>query len=202
MSMKWRPHPWHGIESGKKPPTFVNAYIEITPFDGIKYEIDKENGYLKVDRPQATSALPPCLYGFIPQTYCGDNVAALSPKTAEGDGDPLDICVLSERPITKSDVLVPCRVIGGLRMIDKGEADDKIISVLDNDPYWEATKDLEDLPKILRSRIEHYFLTYKLSPTGDNPVTIDAFYNRKSAEQVISASMADYQKKFFEGLKK
>jgi len=198
--MKWRPHPWHGIEPGKMPPTYVTAYIEITSFDGIKYEIDKSNGYLRVDRPQATSALPPCLYGFIPQTYCGEKVAALSPNTAKGDGDPLDICVLSERPITKSDVLVPCRVIGGLRMIDKGEADDKIISVLENDPYWESTKDLDDLPVILRSRIEHYFLTYKLRPTGENPVNIDSFYNRKAAEQVISAAIEDYSKKFSDGV--
>jgi inorganic pyrophosphatase len=194
--MKWRPHPWHGIEPGKKVPTYVTAYIEITPFDGIKYEIDKTSGYLKVDRPQATSSLPPCLYGFIPQTYCGDLVAKLSPNTTGGDGDPLDICVLSERPITKSDVLVPSRVIGGFRMVDKGEADDKIIAVLENDPSLAEIQDLKDLPEFLKNRIEHYFLTYKQTPAVENPVKIEAFYDRKTAEQVITAALKDYALKF------
>src|SRR4051812_18577431 len=113
---QWRPHPWHGISTGKNPPVHVNAYIEITPFDGIKYEIDKETGYLKVDRPQLTSSLPPALYGFVPRTYCADKVRALSQSAIRGDGDPLDIMVLSERPINRSEVLVPTRVIGGFRM--------------------------------------------------------------------------------------
>lgn len=197
--MQWRPHPWHGIEPGKNVPTFVTAYIEITSFDGIKYEIEKSNGYLKVDRPQATSALPPCLYGFIPQTYCGDGVASLSQNAKVGDGDPLDICVLSERPITKSDVLVPSRVIGGLRMLDKGEADDKIIAVLENDPYWDSTRELEELSDVFRNRIQHYFLTYKQNPTGENPVVIESFYGRQAAEEVITAALKDYSQKFRSG---
>ena len=75
---EWRPHPWHGLEAGRELPVFVNAYIEITPFDLIKYEIDKASGYLRVDRPQRTSSQPPSLYGFVPQTYCGAKVAAHS----------------------------------------------------------------------------------------------------------------------------
>src|SRR5688500_20294516 len=94
---EWRPHPWHGLEAGRELPFWVNAYIEITPFDLIKYEVDKPSGYLRVDRPQRTSSQPPALYGFIPRTYCGDAVARLCPGAARGDGDPLDICVLSER---------------------------------------------------------------------------------------------------------
>ena len=73
---EWRPHPWHGLEVGRQPPLSVNAYIEITPFDLIKYEVDKTTGYLRVDRPQRTSSLPPSLYGFIPRTYCAARVAA------------------------------------------------------------------------------------------------------------------------------
>ncbi|MCC7442770.1 MAG: inorganic pyrophosphatase [Bdellovibrionales bacterium] len=191
----WRPHPWHGISTGKKPPSLVNAYIEITPIDGIKYEIDKQTGYLKVDRPQLSSALPPALYGFIPRTYCGKKVGALSGKAKRGDGDPLDICVLSERPITRSEVLVPVRVIGGFRMVDRGEADDKIIAVLDNDPYWTSVKDLSKLPRVLSQRLEHYFLTYKLMP-GQSPAQIDEKYGRRSAEAVIRAAMEDYQETF------
>src|SRR4028118_1538678 len=99
---RWRPHPWHGLDAGSDPPRLLQAYIEITPFDSVKYEIDKETGYLRADRPQRTSSLPPAPYGFVPHTYCSRRVAALSPGAEEGDGDPLDICVFSERPISRS----------------------------------------------------------------------------------------------------
>src|SRR3954468_13670019 len=103
---RWRPHPWHGLEAGPRSPEVVSAYIEITPFDSIKYEIDKATGYLRADRPQRTSSLPPALYGFIPRTYSGRRVASLSPGVERGDGDPLDICVFSERPINRAEVLL------------------------------------------------------------------------------------------------
>src|SRR5512133_3962693 len=85
---RWRPHPWHGLELGPDPPDVVHAFIEITPFDVIKYEVDKTTGYLRVDRPQRSSSLPPTLYGFIPRTYCGGRVGALSTAVKKGDGDP------------------------------------------------------------------------------------------------------------------
>ncbi|MCB0990831.1 MAG: inorganic diphosphatase, partial [Acidimicrobiales bacterium] len=93
---RFRAHPWHGLPIGDKAPNVVDAFIEITPFDAVKYEIDKITGYLRVDRPQGSSALPPTLYGFIPRTYCGQRVADLTPSADTGDGDPLDICVLSQ----------------------------------------------------------------------------------------------------------
>src|SRR5688572_7539253 len=96
---RWRPHPWHGLEAGEAPPELVTAFIEITTRDVVKYEVHKETGYVKVDRPQRFSSSPPTLYGFIPRTYCGERVAALSPGCERADGDPLDICVISERPI-------------------------------------------------------------------------------------------------------
>src|SRR5262245_51792055 len=114
---EWRPHPWHGLDTGREPPLRVNAYIEITPFDLIKYEVDKPSGYLKVDRPQRTSSQPPSLYGFVPRTYCGAQIAALCPGAERGDGDPLDICVLSERPIQRAEIIVPARVVGGLQLL-------------------------------------------------------------------------------------
>ena len=101
---RWRPHPWHGLEVGPEPPEMVTAYIEITPFDSVKYEVDKKTGYLMVDRPNRTSSQPPALYGFIPRTYCGPRVQALAPQSKCGDRDPLDICVLSERPIQKNEI--------------------------------------------------------------------------------------------------
>ena len=115
---RWRPHPWHGLSAGTGAPAVVTAFIEMTPMDVIKYEVDKETGYLKVDRPQTGSSTPPTLYGFIPRTYCGERVAAMCDDVDRSDGDPLDICVISERPIDRSEIWMPARVIGGLQMID------------------------------------------------------------------------------------
>lgn len=193
---KSRAHPWHGLSVGSNPPRYVNAYIEITPFDGVKYEIDKESGYLKVDRPQLTSSLPPALYGFIPKTFCGPRVAKLSKGSKKADGDPLDICVFSERPITRSEIIVPARVIGGFKMQDRGEADDKIVAVLESDPYWGSVNELSQLPRVLRDRLEHYFLTYKLSPGQKQVVKIEKVYGFAEAKRVILASLEDYRQEF------
>ncbi len=189
---RWRPHPWHGIEIGADVPKIVTAYIELTPFDAVKYEVDKKTGYLCVDRPQRTSSLSPTLYGFIPRTYCDKNVAALSPNSVKGDKDPLDICVITERPITHVEIILKARVIGGLRMVDNGEADDKIIAVLNNDGFWQDCNDIEDIPSILKDRLEHYFLTYKLKPGEKSDVSIDSIYGKEEAYKVIEASMKDY----------
>lgn len=191
-----RPHPWHGLPVGPNPPTVVNAFIEITPFDTVKWEIDKASGYLCVDRPQMSASLPPTLYGFIPRTYCGARVAALA-GTPVGDGDPLDICVLSERPINRADVLLHARPVGGLLMIDHDEADDKIIAVLDNDPVWGDALDIGDLPAALVTRLRHYFLTYKLQPgEPDPPVRIDEAYGIARATEVLDAAIADYDAEY------
>jgi inorganic pyrophosphatase len=157
---RWRPHPWHGLEVGPSPPQLVYAYIEITPFDVVKYEIDKVTGYLRVDRPQRTSSQPPTLYGFIPRTFCGRRVGALCPGVEHGDGDPLDICVVSERQITRAEVILPAQVVGDLQTIDGGEADDKIVAVLENDNIWGQVTQISDLPEILVERLRHYFMTY------------------------------------------
>src|SRR5258705_3780506 len=158
----FRPHPWHGLEVGPAPPEILNAYIEITPFDLVKYEVDKVSGYLRVDRPQRSSAQHPTLYGFIPRTYCHERVRRLAPGAKRGDGDPLDICVVSERAITRNEIIVRGRVIGGLQMIDGGEADDKIISVLENDYVWGWARNLKDIPSPLVERLQHYFPTLKV----------------------------------------
>jgi inorganic pyrophosphatase len=189
---RWRPHPWHGLEVGANPPSLVHAYIEITPFDHVKYEIDKKTGYLRVDRPQRTSSHPPTLYGFVPRTYCGHRVKELSPKTEKGDGDPMDICVLTERNVDKAEVILNARVIGGMQMVDGGEADDKIIAVLDNDEFYGEIQDVSALPAVLVERLRHYFLTYKLVPGKENKVSIEEIYGRERAEKVIKASMEDY----------
>lgn len=193
---RWRPHPWHGLELGREPPRVVHAFIEICPFDLVKYEVDKTTGYLRVDRPHRSSSQHPTLYGFIPRTFCGDRVGALMEKAKRGDGDPLDICVLSERPISKSEILLNARVVGGLPMLDHGEADDKIIAVLENDPLWASVDNITDLPPALIERMRHYFMTYKLVPGEESQVTIGPAYGFDHAKQVIQAAIDDYETEF------
>ncbi len=189
-----RPHPWHGLEAGPNIPEVVTAYIEITPADEIKYEVDKATGYLKIDRPFRSSNLMPTVYGFIPKTYCGDAVKALAPAATVGDGDPLDIAVISERRIDRSDILLDAVVIGGLQMIDGGEADDKIIAVLKGDKVWGDLTDIQQLPPVFAERLQHYFETYKHVPGEPaKKVSIEKIYGREHAFKVIQASMDDYK---------
>ena len=193
---RWRPHPWHGLAVGPEPPRIVHAYIEITPFDLVKYEIDKVTGYMRVDRPQRTSSQPPTLYGFIPRTYCGRRVHLLSPKAERGDSDPLDVCVISERPLTRTEVILNARVVGGLQAIDGGEADDKIIAVLQNDEFWTGVEDVSEVPDILVERLRHYFSTYKLMPGGTSQMAIEKIYDREYALQVVAAAIKDYDEAY------
>jgi inorganic pyrophosphatase len=196
--MKYRAHPWHGISIGNNFPNQVNVYIEIVPSDTVKYEIDKESGYLKIDRPQKFSNIIPALYGFIPQTYCGKTVAELSSEKTgktglKGDGDPLDICVLSERNITHGDILLRAIPIGGFRLIDRGEADDKIIAVMANDEVYKEFKDLSDCPEAIVNRLKHYFLTYKNMPGLEEHICeITEAYGQAEAFEVIKRSYNDY----------
>jgi len=193
---RWRPHPWHGLECGPDAPRIVNAFIEITPFDLMKYEVDKASGYLRVDRPQRTSSQPPSLYGFIPQTYCGKRVASRAPGSTRGDGDPLDICVISERPIARAEILLRACVVGGLRLIDRGEADDKIVAVLEGDYIWGGVRELTDMPQALIERLEHYFTTYKLVPGEPASIEVAGKYGFDEAAAVIAASLEDYREAF------
>ena len=199
MADKFKAHPWHGISPGERVPSVVTAFIEIVPTDTVKYEIDKESGYLKIDRPQKFSNVVPALYGFIPRTYCDDRVAEYAAKQSgmivkRGDGDPLDICVLCERPISHGDILLQAVPIGGFRMIDKGEADDKIIAVLSGDEVYASWNDIKDVPHAMINRLKHYFLTYKNIPGESRVVEIATVYGREEAYEVIGRSIEDYNR--------
>lgn len=214
MGLLFKAHPWHGIAIGPDAPEIVTTFIEIVPTDTVKYEIDKASGHLKVDRPQKFSNVCPTLYGFVPQTYCGDRVAALTQErtgvpTVRGDADPLDICVLSEKSFSHGDILLQAVPIGGLRLVDRGEADDKIIAVLKGDAAFGQCRELTDLPSALVDRLVHYFLTYK-RPPGDEgtPVTNAGLYGREDAWEVIRRSREDYdglfpdlQRRFLDSLR-
>jgi inorganic pyrophosphatase len=195
----YQAHPWHGITPGEGVPEEVNAFIEIVPTDTVKYEIDKASGHLKVDRPQKFSNLCPTLYGFIPQTYCGIEVGLFCGMKTDrtgiiGDGDPLDICVLSDRPMTHGNLLMTAIPIGGVRMIDAQQADDKIIAVLKNDPLYGHWRNIEECPLPVIERLRHYFLTYKDMPgTTGRRVELTHVYSAKEAHEVIRASLVDYR---------
>ena len=191
---RWRRHPWHGLEAvpvGADEGS-VQAYIEMLPSDTVKYELDKESGFLMVDRPQRTSATPPALYGFIPKTYCAEEVAKRCEGVTVADGDPLDICIYSERLINRADIILNARVVGGIQMIDGGEADDKIIAVLEGDNIWGGVTDIIDLPAIKTERLQHYFSTYKLIPGKTVDIKVDCVYGREEALKVIEAARKDY----------
>ncbi len=202
IGLRYKSHPWHGVQIGDDAPQQVTAFIEVVPTDTVKYEVDKRTGYLKVDRPQKFSNIIPTLYGFIPQTYCMEKVAEFCmEKTGRdnitGDGDPLDICVLTERDITHGDILVPAIPIGGFRMIDGGEADDKIIAVLKGDEVYQNWNDISDVPPAIVARLKHYFLTYKEMPGSEiKRCEITHTYGKDEAIEVIRRSMKDYRLKF------
>lgn len=201
MGLRYKSHPWHGVDIGDNVPEIITAYIEMVPTDTVKYEVDKESGYLMIDRPQKYSNVIPALYGFIPQTFSGSTVAEFcmmkSGKSGiTGDGDPVDICILTEKNISHGDILVKARPIGGFRMIDGNESDDKIIAVMNNDAMYKGFQDVNDLPIEVINRLKHYFLTYKDLPGNPRDVEITDLYGKEDAHEIIRRSMFDYHAKF------
>lgn len=208
MSASTRPpsplqaHPWHGVSLGARAPEVCTCYIEMVPTDTVKYEVDKETGILRLDRPQRYSSQSPCAYGFLPRTLCdlgvGERCAERTGRTGiVGDGDPMDVCVLTERVLSHGAVLVEARPIGGLRMIDAHQADDKIVAVLKDDPAYGAWRGIGDVPGPLLDRLRHYFLTYKSLPDQPPaPVEIAEVYDAAEALVTIRASVKDYAARF------
>ncbi len=202
FKLMFQAHPWHGVAPGAEAPETVKAYIEIVPTDAVKYELDKQSGHLHVDRPQRFSSMCHSLYGFIPQSFCGDEVARLcadrtGARDIKGDGDPMDICVLTEKTFAQGNFFVKAKPIGGLRMIDGEQADDKIIAVLESELSYGHVENIDQCPKALVDRLKHYFLSYKQLP-GDAPrrVEIADVYDRAEALDVITRSLRDYREQF------
>jgi inorganic pyrophosphatase len=198
-------HPWHGVTPfHKKKPGVSNVFIEIPPNSPLKYELDKDSGLIRVDRPHKFSSTCPTAYGFIPRTYCAERVAKLAEGATgksgiEGDGDPLDVCVLSKHDVTEGGILVGARAIGGLRMLDRGadgsqEADDKIVMVLDDDPIYGEYQDIKDVPRDLLDQLIHYFKSYKGDAPAGEPARIEIaeIYGVDEAKKTIQASIEDY----------
>lgn len=201
MGLRYKSHPWHGVDIGPDAPELVTCFIEMVPRDTVKYEVDKVSGYMKIDRPQKYSNTVPALYGFVPQTFSGDRVAEfcrdkVKDREIIGDSDPIDICILTEKEITHGDILVRARPIGGFRMIDNNQSDDKIIAILHNDAVYQSFNDIEELPKSVVDRLKHYFLTYKDLPGNPADVEITHTYGKDEALEVINRSIEDYRTKF------
>jgi inorganic pyrophosphatase len=172
-------HPWHDISFGDESPQIVQAIIEISRGSKAKYEVDKESGLLKLDRVLHAAFYYPINYGFIPKTFAGDN-------------DPLDILVLSQIDFEPLSI-VTAKVIGVMRMIDKG-IDDKIIAVCQNDISVSHINSLEELPPHLMSEIKHFFEQYK--KLEQTTVKVDEFYGKEKAYEIINESILDYKNKF------
>jgi len=201
MGLRYKSHPWHGVDIGERAPEVVTTFIEMVPTDTVKYEIDKVTGYLRLDRPQKYSNVVPALYGFIPQTFSAAKVAQYcmektGRENIKGDTDPIDICVLTEKEITHGDILVLARPIGGFRMIDGNESDDKIIAVLNNDAVYGHYKNITDCPELIIDRLKHYFLTYKDLPGKQRDVEITHTFGIEESHEIIRRSMHDYHHKF------
>lgn len=201
MGLRYKSHPWHGVDIGKNAPDVLTCFVEMVTTDTVKYEVDKVTGYLKIDRPQKYSNVLPALYGFIPQTLCSTRVAEVAiEKTGRadiiGDCDPLDICILTEKSISHGDILVQAMPIGGFRMIDGNQADDKIIAVLKDDALYGSYKDISDCPDLVVERLKHYFLTYKDLPNTKRDCEITHTYDAAEAKEIILRSVEDYRVKF------
>ena len=202
MGLRYKSHPWHGVELGDQAPQIVTCFVEMVPTDTVKYEVDKVSGYLKLDRPQKFSTTIQALYGFSPQTFSGKLVAEYcmeksGKKDIKGDGDPLDMCVLTEKTISHGDILVQAVPIGGFRMIDGNESDDKIIAVLKNDAVYGEYDNIDDVPPMAINRLKHYFLTYKDIPgQEERNVEITHVFGAEEAHEIIRRSMEDYRTRF------
>jgi inorganic pyrophosphatase len=173
-------HPWHEAPSGTNPPEFVNGIIEISTGMRTKYEVDKETGLLKLDRVLYSSVFYPANYGFIPQSL-GD------------DMDPLDIMILCREPIQPL-CLVPARVIGVMRMVDQGLADDKILAVAENDANTKHVKDITELASHFKLELKEFFESYKR--LENKTVTVPDFQGKEIAMQIIIRALEYYKTKF------
>lgn len=173
-------HPWHEVSTGKNPPQQLNAIIEIPRGSRAKYEVDKESGLIKLDRVIYASMYYQLNYGFIPQTLGEDN-------------DPLDIVVLTQVSVVPL-CIIPCRVIGLMRMVDRGENDDKIIAVAEQDASVNHIQDVHHLPEYFHSELKHFFENYKTLERKS--VVVNEFLSADAACNVVRNSMVLYQKTF------
>jgi len=169
-------NPWHDIIPGANAPQRVHAIIEIPKESKGKYELHKESGLIMLDRALFSAVHYPANYGFIPRTYCDDK-------------DPLDILVLTSLTLPHL-CLVDATVIGVMRMVDQGEADDKIIAVATYDESVNHMKDVSDLPPHTEKQIRRFFMDYKT--LEEKEVKVEKFLGRDEALRIVEEAIALY----------
>lgn len=179
-------NPWHSVPYGDFNGENVRGIIEIPRGSRAKYELDKETGMLVMDRVLYSSVYYPTNYGFIPQTYCDD-------------GDPLDILILSQIEVQPL-CMVNAKIIGAMRMLDQGEADDKIIAVCSNDMSVAHINDISELPFYFIEEIREFFGEYK--KLEKKVVKIEEFQGARLAKKIFQHAVRDYEQKILPNLKK
>lgn len=167
---------WHDISPKKISQENFTAVIEIPKGSKIKYELDKETGFLMMDRILYTSTHYPANYGFIPRTYASD-------------GDPLDVLVLCSETLEPLSLL-SCYPIGVIKMIDNGSSDEKIIAIPFNDPVYNCYNDINELPKHIFDEMSHFFSVYKTLEGKDT--AIEEIEGKQTAKNVIQSCMDNY----------
>lgn len=170
-------NPWHDANYGDRAPEFINGIIEIPKQTRAKYELDKNTGLLKLDRVLYASTYYPANYGFIPRTYCDD-------------GDPLDILVLSQVAVVPLCIL-SARVIGVMRMLDEGSADDKIIAVAEHDLSVNHYNDISEVRSHFLKELRHFFEEYKT--LEKKTVQVEDFQGAEVAKEIVRKSIVDYR---------
>ncbi|OQW50410.1 MAG: inorganic pyrophosphatase [Proteobacteria bacterium SG_bin7] len=173
-------NPWHDVFIGDLVPNIVTAVVEVPKGSKIKYELDKETGLIRVDRILFSSVHYPANYGFIPQTYGEDN-------------DPLDILVLGQETVVPLAIL-RANPIGVMKMLDQGEADDKIIAVHTDDAEFNHIKSLDDLPPHRMKEIQVFFEHYK--ELENKIVNVEEFFGQEEAFKIIKECTERYKKTF------
>ena len=173
-------NPWHNVSAGENLPNIVNGIIEIPKGTRAKYELDKESGLLRLDRVLYSSVYYPANYGFIPQTYCDDK-------------DPLDILILTQIDVVPL-CIVPAKIIGVMRMLDNGEADDKIIAVGAGDPSVNHINDISELPQHFISELRNFFEDDK--KLENKSVVVEELFDRKTATEILQDSLKMYKDHF------
>lgn len=175
-------NPWHHVSPGNKEtlPEIVNGIIEIPKGTRAKYELDKESGLLRLDRVLYSSVYYPANYGFIPRTYGEDK-------------DPLDILILSQTEMVPL-CIVPARIIGVMRMLDNGEADDKIIAVAQGDPNVSHYTEIAELPEHLLAETMSFFEDYK--KLENKSVVVEKIFDKETAVKILQEAFVAYEEKF------